>query len=43
MTGMDAFLPGDWFVEFQQDYGEGVRVSKRGLEASPLVAKKTCA
>ena len=35
-----AFLPGDWFLEFQQDYGDGVLVTKRGLDASPLVVRK---
>ena len=34
------FLPGDWFHEFVQDYGDGVHVTKRGLDASPLVVRK---
>ncbi len=36
----DAFLPGSWFLEFQQDYPDGLRVAKRGLEASALVVRK---
>lgn len=36
----DAFLPGDWFFEFVQDYGDGIHVTKRGLDASPLVVRK---
>lgn len=36
----DAFLPGDWFFEFEQDYGDGVHVIKRGLDASALVVRK---
>lgn len=35
-----AFLPGDWFLEFRQDYGDGVSVTKRGLDASPMVVLK---
>ena len=35
-----AFLPGDWFFEFQQDYGDGIHVTKRGLDASPVVVRK---
>jgi hypothetical protein len=36
----DAFMPGDWFHEFDQDYGDGIHVTKRGIEASPLVVRK---
>ena len=36
----NAFLPGDWFFEFEQDYGDGIRVIKRGLDASLLVVRK---
>lgn len=36
----DAFLPGDWFCEFAQDYGDGIRVTKRGLEATNLIIRK---
>lgn len=36
----DDFLPGPWFREFSQDYGDGIRVKKRGLDASALVVRK---
>ena len=36
----NAFLPGDWFFEFDQDYGDGIHVIKRGLDASLLVVRK---
>ena len=36
----NAFLPGDWFFEFEQDYGDGIHVIKRGLDASLLVVRK---
>jgi hypothetical protein len=36
----NAFLPGEWFFEFEQDYGDGTYVIKRGLDASLLVVRK---
>jgi len=29
-----------WMIEFQQDYGGGIVVNKRGLDATPMVALK---
>jgi len=36
----EAFLPNQWFVEFEQAYDDGVRVVKRALEASKPVIQK---
>jgi len=36
----DPNLPGDWFCEFSQNYGDGIRVTKRGLEATNLIIRK---
>ena len=29
-----------WMIEFSQDYEDGLRVDKRGLDAAPMVLKK---
>ena len=36
--GMDH--PDEWLIEFIHDYDEGYKITKRGLDATPLIVKK---